>query len=81
MADEEKQIDLVCADCGNQFYWSVKDQKFYRERGFQSPKRCWNCRQTRKNNGSQSGQSAPAQQPPSGKRNGNRRDDADDYND
>lgn len=82
MTDEKKDIHLVCSDCGNNFYFSVKDQIFYAERGFQQPRRCYNCRQTRKNNGSQAaGQPAPAQQPPRGKRDGNRRDDTDEYND
>lgn len=70
-------IDLKCAECGNDFYFSEKDQAFYKEKGFQQPKRCYNCRQARKSNGSQQQQpSQPQQKPaPRGRR---YRDDEDD---
>ncbi len=39
----DMQID--CADCGNQFLFSANEQEFYREKGFQNrPKRCPDCR-------------------------------------
>ena len=31
---------LTCADCGHDFVWSAREQDFYREKGFQQPKRC-----------------------------------------
>lgn len=43
-------IDLICKDCEKPFYWSEKDQEFYKKRGFQQPKRCYACRQLRKAN-------------------------------
>ncbi|MDQ3685458.1 MAG: zinc-ribbon domain-containing protein [Acidobacteriota bacterium] len=36
---------LPCADCGEEFTWSAKDQAFFGERGFEPPKRCPACRQ------------------------------------
>jgi hypothetical protein len=41
-------IDLKCKDCNNDFYWTEEDQAFYKERGFDAPKRCYQCRQARK---------------------------------
>lgn len=43
---------LKCKDCGNDFIFTVGEQEFYAERGFQNePQRCKNCRDQRKNNG------------------------------
>ena len=40
---------ITCADCGTPFVFSANDQAFYAERGFaHEPKRCFNCRQSRK---------------------------------
>ena len=40
---------LTCADCGSEFTFTVSEQEFYREKGFENdPKRCQNCRQSRK---------------------------------
>jgi hypothetical protein len=39
---------LKCCDCGNNFEWSEKDQKFYRSKGYEPPKRCRSCRDKRK---------------------------------
>lgn len=41
-------IKIKCQDCGEDFIFSERDQKFYEEKGFQSPKRCRNCRNARK---------------------------------
>lgn len=46
-------INLECIECKNSFYFSERDQLFFKEKGFQTPKRCYNCRQKRKTNGSQ----------------------------
>ena len=39
---------LTCADCGHDFLWSAREQDFYREKGFQPPKRCKDCARARK---------------------------------
>ena len=39
---------LTCADCGQEFVWSAREQEFYREKGFQQPKRCKDCNRARK---------------------------------
>jgi CxxC-x17-CxxC domain-containing protein len=46
MAFEDKT--LVCADCGAEFTFSEDDQEFHANRGYQEPKRCPACRQTRR---------------------------------
>ena len=38
----------TCVDCGAQFVFSVRDQAFYQERGYQAPRRCKVCRDKRK---------------------------------
>lgn len=41
---------LVCKDCGNEFIFTVGEQEFYAEKGFQNePARCKDCRNSRKN--------------------------------
>lgn len=40
---------IVCKDCGNEFVFSVQEQEFYAEKGFQNePTRCLSCRRARK---------------------------------
>ncbi|MDR3288569.1 MAG: zinc-ribbon domain containing protein [Peptococcaceae bacterium] len=40
---------LSCRDCGQEFIFSVSEQEFYAEKGFQNdPSRCLQCRQSRK---------------------------------
>ena len=40
---------LICKDCGNSFDFSVRDQMFYAEKGFENePQRCRDCRNARK---------------------------------
>lgn len=41
-------IKIKCQDCGEEFNFSEKDQKFYEEKGFKPPKRCKFCRNARK---------------------------------
>ncbi|NEZ46818.1 cytochrome C551 [Clostridium niameyense] len=44
---EDKQ--LVCEDCGKEFVFTVGEQEFYKEKGFENePKRCPECRKARK---------------------------------
>lgn len=40
--------NLSCADCGEAFVFTAKDQEFYASRGFTEPKRCPECRRMRK---------------------------------
>lgn len=41
---------LVCKDCGQDFTFTVGEQEFYAEKGFENePQRCKECRIARKN--------------------------------
>ena len=42
-------INIKCQDCGETFFFTEKDQKFYQEKGVPLPKRCYSCRQAKKN--------------------------------
>ena len=40
---------LVCKDCGQDFLFTVGEQEFYKEKGFDNePVRCADCRRARK---------------------------------
>lgn len=40
---------LVCKDCGKEFQFTVREQEFYKEKGFDNdPVRCPDCRKIRK---------------------------------
>lgn len=40
---------LVCKDCGAEFVFTVGEQEFYKEKGFDNePQRCPDCRKARK---------------------------------
>lgn len=39
-----KNKKIICCDCGNEFDFTPRDQKFFAEKGFQDPKRCKSCR-------------------------------------
>ncbi|AIY84901.1 cytochrome C551 [Clostridium baratii] len=44
---EDKTI--VCKDCGKEFVFTVGEQEFYKEKGFDNePQRCAECRKARK---------------------------------
>ena len=44
---EDKTI--VCKDCGKEFVFSVGEQEFFKEKGFENdPVRCPECRKARK---------------------------------
>ncbi len=44
---EDKTI--VCSDCGEDFIFTVQEQEFYKEKGFENePRRCKPCRQKKK---------------------------------
>ena len=49
MSDFESR-ELQCSDCGKTFEFSVEDQEFYAQRGYAEPKRCPECRKTRRTN-------------------------------
>lgn len=36
--------ELVCQDCGEPFVFEVGEQLFFRDKGFEAPKRCNPCR-------------------------------------
>lgn len=41
---------IVCKDCGMEFIFSVAEQEFYAEKGFENdPVRCKECRIAKKN--------------------------------
>jgi CxxC-x17-CxxC domain-containing protein len=55
---------IQCADCGTTFTFSAEDQEFFRSKGYTNdPKRCPECRQSRKAEryGSSTGYGAPRQ--------------------
>jgi N-acetylglutamate synthase-like GNAT family acetyltransferase len=41
-------IDIQCIDCKQPFVFTLKEQQFFKEKGFTSPKRCRNCRIAKK---------------------------------
>jgi predicted N-acetyltransferase YhbS len=44
---EDKKV--ICKDCGCEFIFTVGEQKFYQEKGFENePQRCPECRAERK---------------------------------
>lgn len=53
MSLQDKTIS--CKDCGNDFVFTVREQEFYQEKGFENePQRCKDCRVAKKNAGRQS---------------------------
>ena len=47
--EERKDKTIVCKDCGKEFVFTVGEQEFYAEKGFQNePVRCKECRVARK---------------------------------
>ena len=43
--------NIVCRDCGSTFTFTVGEQEFYKEKGFENePMRCPECRRRRKQN-------------------------------
>lgn len=46
---EKKDKTIVCVDCGQEFTFTVREQEFYEEKGFNNePKRCKECRDKKK---------------------------------
>ena len=48
MSDELQDKVIVCKDCGQEFFFTVGEQKFYKNNNFIEPKRCKSCRDARK---------------------------------
>ena len=49
--EELKDKVIVCKDCGKEFTFTVRDQEFYKEKGYEhEPVRCRDCRNKRKQN-------------------------------
>jgi CxxC-x17-CxxC domain-containing protein len=46
---------LTCADCGQEFVFSAREQEFYATRQFSEPRRCGSCRASRKASRGESG--------------------------
>ena len=47
--EEKKDIEITCKDCGEKFMFTVREQEFYEEKGFNNqPVRCKECRDKRK---------------------------------
>ena len=44
-----QDIYIVCKDCGTEFIFTVGEQSFYKEKGFEKPPiRCAHCRRLKK---------------------------------
>jgi len=43
-------MEITCAECGNSFEFTEREQDYYRERGLSHPKRCKPCRDARRAN-------------------------------
>ena len=43
----EEDVRIKCQDCGKEFIFTVKDQKFYEKNNYLPPKRCKSCRNAR----------------------------------
>ena len=43
-------LDITCAECGETFPFTEREQDYYRERGLSHPKRCKPCRDARRAN-------------------------------
>lgn len=49
MAEQLKDETIVCKDCGKEFIFTVGEQQFYAEKGFENkPVRCKECRMAKK---------------------------------
>lgn len=45
-----KNQKIICKDCNKEFIFTIGEQKFYKEKGFETPVRCKDCRRSKKNN-------------------------------
>ena len=44
MSEQDQDKELICCDCLSAFTWSDGEQRFFREHGWDPPKRCKPCR-------------------------------------
>lgn len=44
MEREPQDLYIICVDCKHEFIFEVGEQKFYKEKGYFTPKRCPSCR-------------------------------------
>lgn len=57
MHEELKDITIVCKDCGEEFVFTVGEQKFYKEKGLEhNPVRCKACRDKKRANNNRNDQ-------------------------
>ena len=45
---KEEDITIKCRQCGKEFLFSKAEQEFYKEKGYNTPRRCKECRTTEK---------------------------------
>ena len=45
-----KDVKITCKDCGKEFTVLEQEQKWYKDRDFDLPKRCPDCRQAKRSN-------------------------------
>jgi CxxC-x17-CxxC domain-containing protein len=43
-------VDITCAECGETFPFTEREQEYYTERNLSQPKRCKSCRDARRAN-------------------------------
>ena len=48
MEPVNEDVKIKCQGCGEEFIFTVNEQKFYEEKGLMPPKRCKACREARK---------------------------------
>lgn len=48
MSSRYEDQTRTCVDCDGSFSWNVEDQDFFKEKGYEPPKRCKPCREARK---------------------------------
>lgn len=51
MMENKKELvgkEIKCKECGYVFIFADYEQKWYKEKGYPDPKRCYRCRQARK---------------------------------
>ena len=48
MTEELRSKQIICQECGGEFTWTVGEQRYFADRGYQPPKRCRPCREAAK---------------------------------
>lgn len=47
--NKKEVMTVECVDCGVTFDISAEEQAWYKEKGYEFPKRCYNCRKAKRN--------------------------------